>query len=1093
MRHMITQPTLIRNYMMRPTDEWNELLVLHDGQVHVASPGLLQVFGPFLDDGAGGTIVAAMAVNGMYGYLNAKGEWVVAPTLEYALPFSEGLSHFCEDGLWGYRNLSGKVAVPAQFMRVEPFRQGLAAVQMGRNKWRYIDMSGQFAFDASFGLANSFSVIGLAAARGTSSKYGYIDRTGAWAIAPRFALPYAFAPAGVAPATEKNNKYGLIDQQGKWVLEPSYEQIHDFNDDNLAFCRESYNHDGYLDTHGVLVIRDMDRLSQTMQCGIAVDSHRTCMTAQGELSFDASLDWCDQFNADGFAVAHLRSATQAPAWGIARTDGTFVATPADVIEPLKVQHAHVVPSEANTPLVAFLASDTRVARPDGAPPARSIVLIDRDARIAYRWYSEPCPEGKYPALYDGAGQLLWKGAPNAVLHAPMFFFSASADSLLTELGKFDDLTGLAESMVQAAEGKLHNIDGLLQMLASGEDEGTIYNNDKDDFEEYDDSLSNEEQLAKLLRTRHRIFRSYLDEDENARYEFLAAERQALMEAMHARCVVRLTQRFGSPERDPDYAGEAATPDTVAWCIQLAQPVAGPESARPESNQLWLGISTQVGYGDGDVWHHIWLVCAPSKETLEAALTGRDLAYRVDDDDGDHAPDTGECLARVRASPETILTMPEELIDDAIADAAIESDIRAYPFLPPRLQTAARLEALIRRDASTAANIPPMVMNADGLALARSLYAGNPEWKYYDARNSAIPSKLDHACLDHIWGCLLDEKMCETALFNDANIRHVPWWLHSEKIAGMALAANINNIYFIDRSAITPELAEYVASRGNPKLMARIPPALLTEELCLRAVLKNEDAFAAVPDALRETVANALIARDPGAAGGTGSRWHALRAWTHLANGDRDAAIADAQCAIGRTDSPVHMHYVLASAWRDKGDLQRAALEAAKVLSLWSDYVPRFDADADIAWLHALAQGAASQADDATLLEELASQPHLLATIPRRRITRAMVDLAVGVDAQAVQFVPRRLMTTALYELAFREGCKHFEQLPPPVMSEAFCLSAVNEQGYQLKHVPPELRTLALCIASVRANSWVIDDVPAPLREAVLGALATSSV
>ncbi|WP_167084977.1 WG repeat-containing protein [Massilia frigida] len=1076
--------------MIRPTDEWNELLVLHDGQVHVASPGLLQVFGPFLDDGAGGTIAAAMAVNGMYGYLNAKGEWVVAPTLEYAFPFSEGLSHFCEDGSWGYRNLGGKAVIPAQFMRVEPFRQGLAAVQVGRNKWRYIDMSGQFAFDASFGHANSFSVVGLAAARGTSSKYGYIDRTGAWAIAPRFALPYAFAPAGVAPATEENDKYGLIDQQGKWVLEPSYEQIHDFNDDNLAFCRESYNHEGYLDTHGVLLIRDMDRLSQTMQCAIAVDSHRTCMTAQGELAFDASLDWCDQFNADGFAVAHLRGATQAPAWGIARTDGTFVPTPADVIEPLRVQHAHVVPSEANTPLVAFLASDTRFARPDGAPPARSIVLIDRDAHIAYRWYSEPCPEGKYAALYDGAGQLLWKGAPSAVLHAPLFFFSASADSLLTELGKFDELTGLAESMVQAAEARLHAIDGLLQALESGEDEeNPVYENLPGDFEEYDDDLDIGERLAKSMRTRHRIFRSYLDEDENARYEFLAAERQALMEAMHARSVARLTEHFGLPARDPDYAGEAATPDTIAWCIQLDQALAG-----PESNQLWLGLSTQVGYGDGDVWHHIWLVCAPSKETLEAAMGGRTLAHHgSDEDDSDPAPGAGnDWLARVRASPDTIVTMPEELIDDAIADAAIESDIRAYPFLPPRLQTAARLEALIRRDASTASSIPPVAMSADGLALARSLYADNPEWKYYDARNSAIQQELDHECLDHIWGCLLDEKTCETALFNDADIRQVPWWLHSEKIVGMALAANINNVYFIARSAITPELAEYVASRGNAKLMARIPPALLTGELCLRAVLKNEDAFSAVPAALREAVVHALIARDPEAADGTGSRWHALRAWTHLANGDPDAAIADAQRALGHTDAPVHMHFVLASAWRGKSDLQRAALEAAKVLSLWSDYVPPFDPDADIAWLNTLAQGATSQADDATLLEELASQPQLLATIPGRRITRAMVDLAVGVDAQAVRFVPRRLMTTALYELAFREGCKQFEQLPPSVMSEAFCLSAVNAQDYQLKHVPPELRTLALCIASVRERSWVMDDVPAPLREAVRDALAKPS-
>lgn len=623
---MITQPTLIRNYMIRPGDQWNELLVLHDGQVHVPTPGLLQVFGPFLDDGAGGAIVAAMAVNGKYGYLNASGAWVVEPVLEYAFPFSQGLSHFCDDGLWGYRNLSGQIAIEAQFMRVEPFRQGLAAVQVGRNQWRYIDGSGKFAFDASFGNACSFSVVGLAAARGNASKYGYIDRTGAWAIAPRFALPYAFAPAGVAPATQSKNKYGLINQQGEWILEPSYEQINDFNDDNLAFCRASHNNEGYLDIHGVMVIRGMDRLSQHMQSGVTVDSDRTCMTAQGQLAFDASLDWCDQFNAFGFAVAHLRDASRAPAWGIARTDGTFVATPADVVEPIKVQHAHVVPSEANTPLVAFIASDTRFPRQDGVAPPRSIALIDRDGRAAYRWFAEPCPDGKYPALYDGSGRLLWRGASMPVLHAPRYFFSASADSLLTEMSKFDDLAGLAESMVEAAAHKLRNIDTASQALAKGEQSDEhLYDTLPGDFEEVDDSLSARDRLAKSLRTRHRIFRSYLDEDENARYEFLAPMRATMMDAMYARCVAHLTERFGPAERDPDYAGEAARPDTLAWRVHSGEPVPG----RPDANQLWLGIFSDAGYGDGDVWHHLWLVCAPSKQTLAAAL-GRQTAPRAKD-------------------------------------------------------------------------------------------------------------------------------------------------------------------------------------------------------------------------------------------------------------------------------------------------------------------------------------------------------------------------------------------------------------------------------------------------------------------------------
>lgn len=1075
---MFIQPVLIRNYMSPPA-AWDELLILHEAKVYTSSPGLVQVFGRFIDDGAGGAIAAAMAVNGKYGYVNATGGWVLEPALEYAFPFSEGLSHFCEGGLWGYRGRDGKVVVLARFMRVEPFRHGLAVVDVEGGKSRYIDSSGGYAFDASFTAAGSFSAVGLAPARGTSSKYGYIDRTGAWAIAPRFLLPLAFSDAGVAPAAEKTKQYGLIDRQGKWVLEPCYQRIREFNDDTLAFCSERYEHDGYLDTSGVLVIRDMRSLSAHMQCGIAVDSNYICMTAQGKLEFDVPLDWCDDFNEHAFAVARSADGSSAPVWGIARADGTFAAPPAGAVEPITVRHRHIAPCEAGTALAAFVEHDL------------GVVLLDRDARVVYRLRAENGPQGTYAALYDAAGDQLWRGVPFPALRSPRRFFTAPPDSLLAELPGFDALPGLAATLVQATEEKLHNAGALLDLIDNGAyaPEAT-YNNGHDDYEQEDDDLSLDHKVAQAVRSRRRIFRSYLDEDEHGRYPFLFEERIVMVQAVRTRFVAILTAHYGPPERDPDYAGEAATEDATAWCIALAQPLAGPESARPESNQLWLGLSLVLDNGDGDAWNHIWLVCAPSKETLEAALAGR--AVEAPGDDDHPAPDDGiDWLARVSASPDAIVGMPGELINDAIADAVIESEIRAYPFLPPRLQTPARLEAQIRRNAKIASRIPPVVMSADGLALARSLYADDARWLRADKRNSTIPTRLHRDCLEHVWGCRLDQQTCLTAVCNDADIRNVPWRLHSEDIVEIALSRDVDNIRFVAPSAITPRVARFMAGRGDAALLARIPPALMTEELCAQALLKDDNAFSGVPDALKEAVVNRLIKGDADRASDGGSRWQTLRAWNRLSAGDADGAIAAAQLAIGNTSRPVHMHYVLASAWRLKGDMQRAALEAAKVLSLRSDYTPQFGKNASIAWLRVLAQGAASQADDATLLRELATQPQMLAKIPGRRITRVMVDLAVSLDARAVRFVPRRLMTTALYELALSHGHKRFEQLPVAMMSEAFCLAAVERHDYELKFVPQELRTLALCIASVRKHYWVIDHVPVALQGAVRAALTTT--
>ncbi|UOD30283.1 WG repeat-containing protein [Massilia violaceinigra] len=1044
--------------------------------MYTSFPGLAQVFGRFIDDGAGGEIAAAMAVNDKYGYVNASGGWVLEPALEYAFPFSEGLSHFCEGGLWGYRGRDGKVVVPARFTRVEPFRHGLAVVEVEGGKWRYIDRSGGFAFDASFTMAGSFSAVGLAPARGSSGKYGYIDRTGAWAIAPRFLMSLAFSDAGVAPAAETKRQYGLIDRQGKWVLEPCYESIREFNADTLAFYSESYDYAGYLDTNGLIVIRDMRSPSAHMQCGIAVDSNYICMTAQGKLEFDLPLDWCDDFNEHAFAVARSADGHSAPVWGIARADGTFAAPPAGAVEPITVRGRHIAPCEAGTALAAFLEHD------------RSVVLLDRDARVVYRLRTENGAQGTYAALYDAAGSQLWQGTPFPALRSPRRFFTAPPDSLLAELPGFDALTALAATLVQATEEKLHNAGALLDAIDNGTYASeAIYNNDHDDHEEEDDGLSPDDKVAQAVRSRRRIFRSYLDEDEHGRYSFLFEERIVMAQAVRARFVAILTAHYGPPERDPDYAGEAATDDATAWCIALAQALAGPESARPESNQLWLGLSSVLDTGDGDAWNHIWLVCAPSKETLEAALAG--CAVEAPGDGDNPAPDDGiDWVARVSASPDAIIGMPGELIDDAIADALIESEIRAYPFLPPRLQTPARLEAQIRRNAKAASRIPPVVMSTDGLALARSLYADDARWLRADKRNSTIPTRLHRDCLEHVWGCLLDQQTCLTAVCNDADIRNVPWRLHNEDIVEIALSRDADNIRFIDPSAITPRVARFMACRGDATLLARIPPALLTEELCAQALLKDDNAFSGVPDELKEAVADRLIEGDADRASDGGSRWHALRAWNRLCAGDADGAIAAAQLAIGNTGRPVHMHYVLASAWRLKGDMQRAALEAAKVLSLRSDYTPQFGNNASIAWLRTLAQGAASAADDATLLRELATQPQMLAKIPGRRVTRAMVDLAVGLDADAVRSVPRRLMTPALYELALSHGHKRFEQLPVAMMSEAFCLAAVQRHDYELKFVPQELRTLAVCIASVRKHYWAIDHVPVALQGAVRAAL-----
>ena len=46
--------------------------------------------------------LAVARADGLYGYVDIDGQWVIAPQFESAQPFSEGLAAVCQDGLWGY-------------------------------------------------------------------------------------------------------------------------------------------------------------------------------------------------------------------------------------------------------------------------------------------------------------------------------------------------------------------------------------------------------------------------------------------------------------------------------------------------------------------------------------------------------------------------------------------------------------------------------------------------------------------------------------------------------------------------------------------------------------------------------------------------------------------------------------------------------------------------------------------------------------------------------------------------------------------------------------------------------------------------------
>jgi hypothetical protein len=115
--------------------------------------------------------LAAVSVNGKWGYINSQGTMIIEPQFDEALKFSEGLAAVRQKSLWGYINHDGVTVIPLKFAEGNSFSNGVGRVNGG-----YIDKTGRF-MPSTFADESDF-VQGLAHVTLGSDQYGYIDKSG---------------------------------------------------------------------------------------------------------------------------------------------------------------------------------------------------------------------------------------------------------------------------------------------------------------------------------------------------------------------------------------------------------------------------------------------------------------------------------------------------------------------------------------------------------------------------------------------------------------------------------------------------------------------------------------------------------------------------------------------------------------------------------------------------------------------------------------------------------------------------------------------------------------------------------------------------
>jgi len=134
-------------------------------------------------------------------------------------PFIEGKAAVMKDGLWGFINEKGDEIVPLKFENVGDFSDGLATfTRNGLNG--YLDASGREViapqFEVTFPFKNGQAIVAK------NKKYGVIDKTGKTIIPLQYA---SISESDKHFVVHENQKAGVLNAQGKVLVPIQYNTI----------------------------------------------------------------------------------------------------------------------------------------------------------------------------------------------------------------------------------------------------------------------------------------------------------------------------------------------------------------------------------------------------------------------------------------------------------------------------------------------------------------------------------------------------------------------------------------------------------------------------------------------------------------------------------------------------------------------------------------------------------------------------------------------------------------------------------------------------------------------------------------------------
>lgn len=167
--------------------------------------------------------LAAVMINGKWGYINKSDKMVIAPKFQAASNFKNDYARVNIDDKWGFINKKGEVIFTLEKASFIDFSEGLAAFYDDNQKLGFVDEQGNIVIPASFaieingdflpeqGFSDGLCDIEILG----KNKTGYINKKGKWAIPPIFDIAYPFK--GGLARVSIDEKWGYIDKTGNFV------------------------------------------------------------------------------------------------------------------------------------------------------------------------------------------------------------------------------------------------------------------------------------------------------------------------------------------------------------------------------------------------------------------------------------------------------------------------------------------------------------------------------------------------------------------------------------------------------------------------------------------------------------------------------------------------------------------------------------------------------------------------------------------------------------------------------------------------------------------------------------------------------------